>query len=412
MSNWLYQFLRRGQKYTGTDNVYLAKGGIWLTLGQVISLGASFLLAVAFANLLTPTAYGNYKYVLSLLGMLGIFSLVDMRTAVAQATACHLEGSFYSGFKTQLRWGALGSLVAIGAAVYYWFRGNEVLPIPLLISAIFLPLMQASQICGGFLMGKKLFDIWTRYNIVKQIISAGAIVTALFFTKNLLWLVVIYLVSHTFLNYFFYLLTKFKFRPNKKESPETLNYGKHLSLMGVISFVGSYLDKILLFTLAGSTQLAIYSFAMIFPEQINNIAQNINTLAFPKLAQKSREEIKATIMKKLWKLCFLAAIIIILYIIIAPYFYKIFFPQYLSAVPYSQALIFSLVSLPTSLLGTAFQAKMMKRELYLLRIVVASVRIMLFLVLIPLYGIWGVIIAYLGAEVFSSAFALFLSRRI
>jgi len=412
MIKWFYRLLRWSQKYTGTDNVYLARGGIWLTLGQVIALGASFLLAIAFANLLDPVTYGNYKYILSLLGMLGIFSLIDMRTAVAQAVASGLEGSFYSGFITQLKWGTLGSLAAACLAVYYWLQGNEILPIPLLISAVFLPLMQASQICGGFLMGKKLFGIWTKYNVVKQVITAGAVAAALFLTKNIVWLAAAYLVSATSFNYFFYLFTKYKFKPNKKESPETLNYGKHLSLMGVISFAAGYLDKILLFTLAGPAKLAVYSFAFMFPEQINNILQNINTLAFPKLAQKSQEEIKANIMKKLWKLGLLAGIIIIAYIIIAPYFYKIFFPQYLSAVPYSQALIFSLISLPTSLLGTAFQAKMMKKELYFLKFATASMRIILFLVLIPLYGIWGVVAAYLVTEIFSSAFSLFLFKKI
>jgi len=406
-----YRLLRKTQKYTGTDNVYLAKGGFWLTLGQAISLGAAFLLAVAFANLLDPTVYGNYKYLLSLFGTLEIFSLVGMKTAVSQASARGFEGSFYTGFKIQLKWGVLGSLAAIGGAGYYWFRGNEILVIPLLLAAVFLPLMNASRIYTSFLGGRKLFNFQTKYNIYIQLISAGIMIGTLFLTKNIFWLIAAYLMSSTFLNYFFYLLTKFKFQPNKNEDAKTLNYAKHLSLIEVISSIGSYLDKILLFNFVGSAQLAIYSFASLLPEQINNITQNINTLAFPKLASKSPEEIKATIMKKLLKLSFLTALIIVLYIIIAPYFYKIFFPQYSNAVFYSQILIFSLISLPTSLLGTVFGAKIMKKELYSLKLVVNFSRIALFFILIPLYGIWGVIFAGLGAQVISSVFTLFLFKR-
>ena len=107
MKNWFYRFLKRTQKYTGTDNVYLAKGGFWLTLGQVVSMASAFLLAIAFANLLDPVTYGNYKYILSLLGLLGIFTLDGMRTAINQAVARDLEGSFYTGFKTKLKWGLL-----------------------------------------------------------------------------------------------------------------------------------------------------------------------------------------------------------------------------------------------------------------------------------------------------------------
>ena len=163
------------QKYTQTDMVYLAEGGFWLTLGQMVSTAASFLLAIAFANLLDPITYGNYRYVLSLIGMLSVLTLTGMGIAITQATARGLEGSFYTGFKTKLKWGLLASLASIGLAGYYWLQGNNLLPIPLLISATFLPLMQASQVYKDLLIGKKLFDIQTKYSTLSQIISSGII---------------------------------------------------------------------------------------------------------------------------------------------------------------------------------------------------------------------------------------------
>jgi len=410
ISNWLYRLLRESQKYTGTDNVYLAKGGFWLILGQGISLGASFLLTLAFANLLSPTAYGNYKYALALFGMLEIFSLVGMKTAVSQAVARGLEGSFYTGFKTQLKFGSLGSLAAIGAATYYWMRGNEVLPIPLLIAAVFLPLMNASRIYLSFLEGKKLFRIQTIYSTLNQIILVAIIIGALFFTENPFWLIAVYLVSHTVLGYTLYFITKLKFKPNKNEDPKTISYGINLSVMGVISQIATYLDKILIFTFIGSGELAIYSFATVFPEQIQNILGKISTLAMPKLAPKSREEIRMGIMKKFWKLALLVGIIIVSYIVIAPYFYRIFFPRYLASTFYSQILMFSAVSVPAGFLGTVFQAKMMKKELYLIKIA-PLINIALLPILVPLYGIWGAIMAFLGTQVFKAGLVLFLFRK-
>lgn len=410
IKNWFYQFLKRTQKYTGTDNVYLAKGGFWLTLGQVVSMAAAFLLAVAFANLLDPVTYGNYRYVLSLLGILGIFSLDGMGAAVNQAVARNLEGSFYTGFKTKLKWGILGSLIAISAAVYYWFRGNNILPIPLLISAFFLPLMYASQIYSALLGGRKLFNVLAHYRIINQVVSVGIMVAVLLLTKNLFWLIAVYFISHTSLNYLFYLLTKFKFQPNKKEDVKTLNYGKHLSLMSVVNYIATYLDKILLFTFVGPAQLAIYSFAVLIPEQIKTITQNVNTLALPKLAPKSREEIKANMMKKIWKLALLTGVIIVFYIVIAPYIFRIFFPQYLDSIPYSQVFMFTIIALPTSLISTVFQAKMMKKELYILRIIPLA-RMILLLIFVPFFGIWGVVMAKIGAEVVSLSFASFLFRK-
>jgi len=408
--SWLYQFLRRGQKYTGTDNVYLAKGGLWLILGQVIALATSFLLAVIFANLLTPAIYGEYKYAISLFAILEIFSLVGLDTAVGQAVARNLEGSFYTALKIKLKWALLGSAVALGMAVYYWLRGNSFLALPLIMAAIFLPLMNASGIYASFLAGRKLFNTQTKYNIANQVIFTAAMIATIFLTKNPLWLIATYLVSRTFLNYFFYLLTKIKFRPNRDEDSKTINYGKHVSLMGVISQGAAYLDNILLFAFMGPAQLAVYSFARMIPEQIQGIMGNINTLAFPKLATKSREEIRLSAMKKFWKVVLLTGAITVLYIIIAPFFFKIFFPQYLSSIRYSQAFMLSGISIPVSFLGTVFQAKMMKKELYLIKIG-PFIRIGLLAVLIPFYGIWGAIIAIVGAEIFKSGLVLFLFRK-
>ncbi|MBI2450036.1 MAG: oligosaccharide flippase family protein [Candidatus Nealsonbacteria bacterium] len=410
LKNKIYRFLRLAQKYTGTDNVYLAKGGFWLSSSQIFSMAIAFFSAVAFANLLNPATYGNYKYILSLAEILEITSLAGVGAAVTQAVARNLEGSFYSGFKTKLKWGLIGSLAAMIAVIYYWLRGNETLSLPLIVAAVFLPILNASHIYTAFLGGRKLFNYQVKYTIVSQIISVGAIIAALFLTKNLLWLIIVYFTSNSFTNFFFYFLTKFKFRPNKKEDPQTISYGKHLSLMGVVSGIASRLDKLLLFNSIGAAPLAIYSFATIIPEQIERILGNVESLAFPKLASKSEKYIRVNLMQKFWKLSILTGMAMVVSIAIIPFFYKIFFPRYLDSIIYSQAFVLTFVSIPISLLGTTFKAKMMKKELYLIK-VGSFIKICLMAILIPIYGIWGAIVAAIGAEIFKSGLVLFLFFR-
>ncbi|MBI2627398.1 oligosaccharide flippase family protein [Candidatus Nomurabacteria bacterium] len=125
LKNGIYGLLRLTQKYTGTDNVYLARGGFWLGSGQMFSMAVAFLSAVAFANLLNPEIYGKYKYILSLAELLEISALVGMGAAVTQAVARNIEGSFYTAFKTKLKWALLGSLGALAGAIYYWMKGNQ-----------------------------------------------------------------------------------------------------------------------------------------------------------------------------------------------------------------------------------------------------------------------------------------------
>lgn len=399
------------QKYTQTDMVYLAEGGFWLTLGQMVSTAASFLLAIAFANLLDPITYGNYRYVLSLIGMLSVLTLTGMGIAITQATARGLEGSFYTGFKTKLKWSLLASLASIGLAGYYWLQGNNLLPIPLLISATFLPLMQASQVYKDLLIGKKLFDIQTKYSTLSQIISSGIIIVVLFLTKNLFWLIAAYLVSYTFLNYFFYLITKLKFKPNKKEDPKTLSYGKHLSLITIFNHVASYIDRFLIFHYLGAAELAIYHFATLPPEQIKGLFKNIQSLALPKFSEKTKKELKSTIFKKAGKFFLILLPITGFYILVAPLLYKIFFPQYLDAIFYSQIFILYLLFTPATLSTVALQSQKAQKQLYQLNISGPIIKIILFFLLVNYYGLLGVILARVISNFLTSGLSLALVRK-
>lgn len=320
--NQIYKFLRKTQKYTETDNVYLAKGGFWLTLGQIISAIAGLLSIIAFANLLDPATYGNYKYILSLIGILGIFSLSGIKTAISQSVARGFEESFYSGLRIKFRYSLLGSATAVLLSIYYFIQGNNNLSVPLLASAIFLPLLQATQVFIPLLNGKKLFSNQIKYTSAIKIISTLSIIAALLVAKNIIWLISVFLISNTLLNSFFYLLVKNKFKPNKKTDPRTISYGKHASIAEGLNVAANYLDHLLIFNLLGPGALAVYSFSILLPNKLKNVFGTISLLALPKFAQRSKQEIKKSIFQKIAKLLSLILPITIIYIFCAPFIYK------------------------------------------------------------------------------------------
>jgi O-antigen/teichoic acid export membrane protein len=131
-----------------------------------------------------------------------------------------------------------------------------------------------------------------------------------------------------------------KLKPNSKTELGTISYGKHLSLMGVIGLVAGQIDKILIFHFLGAAELAIYSIAIAPPEQIKALLKNIKNLALPKFSEKSISEIKKTIYQKMAKLFLILIFIVGIYWFIAPYIFKMFFPQYLESLFYSQIFYF------------------------------------------------------------------------
>lgn len=417
----IYHFVSKLQSRFKTDLFYLIKGEFWLIVGKITSMTASFLLALAWANWINKDIYGSYQYILSLMGIVSIFSLPEMTTAVIQAVARNLEGSLVSGLKAQLKWGALGSLSALGMAGYYWAQGNKNVSSCLLIIVIFLPFFQAFQLYVGFLQGKKLFDAQVKYSTLAQIFSAGIMILLLFLinkffllrlSAGLIVLIIIFisLLSKTAIHIFFWFRTKRKYQTNTKEDARTISFAKHLTFSGLISDLAEHLDSILLFHYLGAAELAIYSFAMVIPSQISGFLKHIGVLALPKFTIRSRKELRETLLKKVYYLTLLVSLAVITYIIVAPLIYRTFFPQYAHSIPYSRLYALSIIPMSLSM-GAVFRAKMMTKEIYQIKIAVPLVKILLLIILIPTYGIWGAILSALISRTFNGFLSVFLFKK-
>lgn len=401
----IYDILRWSEKYTKTDMVYLAHGGFWLTLGQIISASSAFLLAIAFANLLPKETYGTYKYILSIAGILAIPTLSGMNTAIVQAVARGYEGSLVPALKTKIRWGLLGGLASIILAGYYYFNGNTTLTISFLISAVFLPFMDSFGLYNSLLQGRKLFKISAQYAILSQIIAIISLITALFFTKNLFLIIFTYFASWTALRFIFLKITLKKFSPNQNRDPKTISYGKQISLVGIIITIASYIDRLVLFHYLGAAQVAIYSIAIAPPEQIKSVFKNLSILTLPKFAQSQKEEIKKTLPYKLFLLFILIACLIIVYILAAPFIFKILFPKYAESVFYSQLAIFMIIGGIVPILYSVLLAKRANSEIYQSNIYISVFQIITTMAFGYLFGIIGIV----TAKILTQVFALLLS---
>jgi len=280
-----------------------------------------------------------------------------------------------------------------------------------LIIAVFIPLIDSFDIYQTIFSGRKLFDVQVKYASLVRILSTSAIVFALFLTKNLFLIIFIYFFSYTLFRFVFLLITFKKFPLNKKEDLQTISYGKHLTLIDVINIIASYLDKILIFYYLGATELAIYIFAILPPEQLKGFLANIRSLILPKLAIKSRKEIKANISSKMLKFALFIIPIIIIYILIAPIFYNLFFPQYTESIFYSQIFSISLITAIATLPEIALRAKAAKKQLYQLNVFSPIIQIILLFLLINLYGLLGIVLARVIWRFINSVITYWLTKK-
>lgn len=389
----MHNLLRWSERYTKTDMVYATRGGFWLFVGQAISTALALVLAIAFANLIEPEKYGNYKYALSLAGIIGALTLTGLGTAVTRAVARGHEGTLRYAFKLSLMWSTGMLIVAALGGAYYLWNGNVFLGFSLFVIGAASPIIGAASLYRPFLMGKREFRKVALYGIVQGALPTLSVLVALLLKAPLLLLVMLYFSVSAITVWRLY-QSAAKLATNADVDPITNRLGKHLSVMGIVGTVASKLDSVFIFQLLGGAELAIFSLATTIPDTLRGSLKHITSLATPKFAQKTKQEMKRAVWSKT-RLVFLITVAIALtYMLIAPYLFELLFPKYLASVIYSQ--VYALSLLASLVMASAyFDGQAAIKERYILSFVVNTTMVVSVVVGIYLFGLWGAIFARL-----------------
>lgn len=336
LRNKFNDFLQWSGRYVKADMLYLTRSSFWLILAQVVASLSSFFLAVAFANLVPKEVYGTYKYILSLAGVLVVFTLTGMNIAVTQAVARGYEGMLKKAFWEQIKWNSVLLVVGIIGSAYYFWSGDRVIAISFLLIGILSPLYNSANTYISFLNGKKDFKHAAKYNTMAVVATTIAVFVTMLATKNVLWLVAVYFIFLAGTNLFFYIYTFRKYRPNSLTDEKSISYGKHLSLINVVGIMANYFDSIFVFQYLGAVNLAIYSLAVAPINQMNNLSKIGATIIVPKFAERPIKDVSRVLYKRVFLFFIIGAIIAGVYILAAPLLFKMLFPKYLSSVIFSR----------------------------------------------------------------------------
>lgn len=395
-----------------TDVRYVLRGGLWLAVSQFALSGTTFLLSIAFAHFLPRDVYGVYKYVLSVVALLAITTLSGMDTAVARAVAQGHEYAVYDGLRTKLRFGMIGTVLGLMLSFYYSLHGNSFLTIGFLIASFTFPLWESFDIYNSFLNGKKLFKTQAVYYCITQIIAGICILIALFVSENITTILAVYFIANTTIRIINFFLVTHKIKPNTENDLGALKYGKHLSAINLFGTLLGQLDQILVFHYIGAAELAVYSLAIAPVEQLKGMLKNVQALALPRFAARTKEDVRTNIFSKAIRLGVFVGVITLAYIIAAPFFYKIFFPKYIDATIFSQITALSLVGVCVSnFLNTFLESQAQEKKL-LASNLFGIINIAILFPLIAYYGLMGAVIGRLIGRFLSLLVAVIIIKKI
>jgi len=402
----VHKILNRGTEFLGLDLKYFVSGGFWKTIGTATTNILAAFLMIAFANFLPKETYGLYRYILSLIGILTMFSLTGMNVSVTQAVAAGNEGALKASVKYQLKWNLLMIFASWTLAAYYLLQQNTDISIALFILGFITPFTYTFNTYGAYLEGKKDFKRKSIFLIWSSIIYVAGMLPAIYFGKKMLWLIAAYAITSFLSNLIFYIKTLKIYNPPKNKSPEAITYGRHLTYLNFINPILGQADNIILAHFWGVGQLAVYSLARVMPDKIGPFIKQIIGVGLPKLAQKTVEDIEKVFYKRLLQTALLGAIVAAGYILLAPVVFKYLMPKYLDSVFYSQLLATTFIfAASIGYIGTAMTAQKMMRPIVLGSISSSIIKIILYIVL----GIWGGIFGLVLAQVIYYIIVFFIS---
>ncbi len=362
-------------------------------LGYSLQVLAGIATTVAFANLIPRETFGTYQFIISTAAILGVFTLTGMGTAINRAVARGALGSYRYGVRIKLL-ASIGIVFASGIfAGYYFYQDNAMLGSAFLIAGATTPLISTFTLYEQFLNGTKRFKDAAIIGTLRRLVPLTAILTALFYTNDVIILIATYFLS-TALSYLLaYAVVHFRFRPPYEKDPATLRYSLHLSAMHGMSKALSHLDKVLIWYFIGPLEVALFTIAQLATLYSGSLINTLSQIAMPKLAVRDLPTLQQTLPRKVALFTGAMAIATILYILLAPYVFALLFPEYPESVPLTQALALTLLFVPRSLYSKALTTHACTRELYLLSIIQPIIRITALASLLPLFGLWGVVYA-------------------
>ncbi len=406
MQKKLLNLIEKFSLYLKIDLKYILKGGSWLLSAQVFSTFCSFGLVYFLTNYLSKEDYGEYKYIITLFGIVGTIGLSGYGPSIASSVA-RGKDLIYKKASSKIFWYSLpASLLSILTAFYYLYSGNQNLFLGLLMIGLVNPLTNAWSVYTSFLSGKKDFKSITLFGAIPDILTFVFTALSILFTKNAVYLASIFLTINLFATAVAYLLTEKKYLQNSLPDGVSEKHALHNSVMYIFGNIVQNIDKVFVFHYLGAAELAIYSIVTQIPDQMKGIFKTVPDLVMAKFASQENLS-KLNIWRKMFYMFVLVFIMILIYIVLSPTFFQIFFPKYIDYVHLSQIYSLSLIAVISFFPLTLLQAKQKTKELYFISTYTNVFQLIFVFIGVYFWGLMGIIIARILTRIFGTFIYIF-----
>lgn len=360
------------------------------------------------AHYLTKNDYGEFQLILSWITVLSFFSLNSFNTVVLKSSAQSYPVFFRKASLLCFLFSLIGSVILFIIGYFYESEKMQLF----LIAAVFFPFYSGINLSQRYFTGKKKYKNYAFLTAGTQITVTALQVAALVLTSSLKTTLYLTLLSTSLINLIVTLYIAKKLKDEKKDlnkEKDLIKYGIYLNLINIIPTVAQKIQFIILNAFTTPAILAIYAAAQLFPSKIKSLFKSLIIPFLVYLAEKDKYK-NIKIVKN-------AILILLLYGIISTIIILIFLPllinvifgnSYNESIPYSMLLLVELLFMPVnSTIGSIIIYQGYKKIYAKITTSRSVLIILLYLIFIPFWGIYGIII-----PVILISFATFLMNLI
>jgi O-antigen/teichoic acid export membrane protein len=384
---------------------------LWATTASVAVLG--FVTPLAFIQLAEPADYGRFSLIAAIIAISNIVTLPGLNISLKQAAARGFHGAMAETARIRMRYALFGVAGLLTVGVLIRVAGDIRTGNLVLLLAPLLPLIYGIDVSQSFLNGIQRFRPLSTWMLLGALVPSAAVVLLLLSAAGPDIAVLGYYGALATVNVTAYVWVSSRYRRNRDTDPESIRYGKRLTLVTSLGTLQFYLDRVVVASVLSLEALAIYSAGKMFQQAIAITWGALNQLYAPKLASRPVEEARHLTRATLPYVWALFAALAVIVIAATPAIVRIVFgEEYEAAISVARLLtIAAVVAIPGAQLEVLFTSTGDEKRLYAHRITFATTQLVLVGGGAALLGLHGAVAGTTLTYALNSVTGFLLDRR-
>ena len=266
----------------------LVKNGVWLLALNATRQILGVVTLAVLVRLFTKDEYGQYQFIVSIVGVCGVFVLPGLQVAVVQSVARGHDTTYLAATRIAFLASTAGTLVCGAVAAYEWFAGTMPLFYAAMLAAVLFPASQGLVTWKSYQFGKERFKETALSQGAALVIAyIGTILLALALPGNIVAPLAVSYTIFAIQNLQMHWRIVSSVPRNGVSEENSIRYGVQTSLYLALNTVGNYADRLILFFFLSPESLATYAAASRIPELLKDNLQAIRSVMIPSLSRKS-----------------------------------------------------------------------------------------------------------------------------